>query len=258
MQYEIKQKDDFEFIDEGSGEVMLLLHGLFGGLSNFETVIHHFARNYRVLVPLLPVYTLPVRKTGLKGLVKFVHSFIQNQNFKNVILVGNSLGGHVGLIYALQYPDKTQAIVLTGSSGLFENTMGGSYPKRGDYDYIREKAEYTFYDPKVATKELVDEIYEIVNDRSKALRLIMMSRSAMKHTLRDELPKIEVPVCLIWGKNDKITPPHVAKEFNELLPNSELNYIDKCGHAPMMERPEEFNIYMEQFLQSLHKETAKQ
>jgi pimeloyl-ACP methyl ester carboxylesterase len=188
----------------------------------------------------------------VSGLAKFVTKFIDNQKLTNVHLLGNSLGGHVALVYVLKHPETVKTITLTGSSGLFENGMGETYPKRGDYEYMRKKTELTFYDPKVATKELVDEVYDIVNNRIKALKIISLARSAIKHNLGDELKDITKPTCLIWGKNDTITPPMVAEEFKKLLPNSELHWIDKCGHAPMMEVPAEFNTILEQFL-SRHK-----
>ncbi|HIF15303.1 MAG TPA: alpha/beta hydrolase, partial [Bacteroidetes bacterium] len=127
----------------------------------------------------------------------------------------------------------------------------GTYPKRGNYSFIKEKTEYTFHDPNTATKELVDEVYEIVNSRDKAIRVIALSRSAMRNNLSKELHKIKVPVCLIWGNEDNITPAFVAKDFHELLPNSELNYIKECGHAAMMEKPHEFNVILKGFLNKL-------
>ena len=126
--------------------------------------------------------------------------------------------------------------------------MGETYPKRGDYEYIRKKTELTFYDPKVASKDLVDEVFGIVNNRLKAIKIITLARSAIKHNLGDELKGIKVPACLIWGKNDTITPPMVAEEFHQLLPTSQLHWIDKCGHAPMMEVPDEFNVILSKFL----------
>jgi pimeloyl-ACP methyl ester carboxylesterase len=63
-----------------------------------------------------------------------------------------------------------------------------------------------------------------------------------------DLPKMVMPVSLIWGKDDTVTPPDVAEEFHKLLPNSTLYWIDKCGHAPMMEHPEEFNQLLEEWL----------
>jgi pimeloyl-ACP methyl ester carboxylesterase len=161
------------------------------------------------------------------------------------------LGGHVALIYTLTHPERVKAMVLAGSSGLYENSFGGSFPRRESYDFIKEKVEFTFYDPAVATKELVDDVFQTVNDRNRVIRILAMAKSAIRHNMAKELHKINVPVCLIWGRNDKITPPEVADEFHQLMPHSELHWIDKCGHAPMMERPEEFNGYLNRFLDQL-------
>lgn len=248
MEYEIKHSGKFNYLEEGKGEPLVLLHGLFGALSNFKDLVDHFKQSYRVIIPLLPLFDLTLLETSVSGLAKFVTKFIEHQKLENIHLLGNSLGGHVGLVYTLKHPEKVKTIILTGSSGLFENGMGETYPKRGDYDYIRKKTELTFYDPKVATKELVDEVYDIVNNRIKALKIISLARSAIKHNLGDELKDIRTPVCLIWGRNDTITPPMVAEEFKTLLRNSELHWIDKCGHAPMMEVPVEFNKILEEFL----------
>jgi 2-hydroxy-6-oxonona-2,4-dienedioate hydrolase len=249
MQYEIKHSGKFKYIEEGSGEPLLLLHGLFGALSNFVDLVDYFKQTHKVLIPLLPLYDLTLIETSVSGLSRFVQKFLDHQKLDKVHLLGNSLGGHVGLVYTLKHQDRVRTVTLTGSSGLFENGMGETYPKRGDYDYIKKKTELTFYDPNVATKELVDEVFSIVNNRLKALKIIALARSAIKHNLGDELQDIKAPVCLIWGKNDTITPPLVAEEFHKLLPNSELHWIDKCGHAPMMEVPGEFNAIFSAFLE---------
>ncbi|MBS1687416.1 MAG: alpha/beta fold hydrolase [Bacteroidetes bacterium] len=248
MEYEIKHSGKFNFVEEGEGEPLVLLHGLFGALSNFRDLIDHFRSTHKVIIPMLPLFDLNILDTTVSGLAKFVQKFIEARQYGKIHLLGNSLGGHVGLVYVLRHPEMVKTITLTGSSGLFENGMGETYPKRGDYDFIRKKTELTFYDPAVATKELVDEVFGIVNNRLKALKIITLAKSAIRHNLGDELKDIKTPACLIWGKNDTITPPMVADEFHKLLPNSELHWIDKCGHAPMMEVPGEFNTILEQFL----------
>ncbi len=248
MNYEIKHFGKFKYVEEGEGEPLILLHGLFGALSNFQDLIGHFSKTHRVIIPMLPLFDLSLLDTSVNGLAKHVQKFIDARGLNNVHLLGNSLGGHVGLVYTLREQHKVKTITLTGSSGLFENGMGETYPKRGDYEYIRKKTELTFYDANVATKELVDEVYDIVNNRLKVLKIIALAKSAIRHNLGDELQQITVPTCLIWGKNDTITPPMVAEEFKSLIPNSELHWIDKCGHAPMMEVPGEFNTILEGFL----------
>ena len=248
MNYEIKSQGKFKYVEEGQGETLILLHGLFGALSNFQDLIEHFKSTHRVVIPLLPLFDLSLLDTTVGGLAKHVAKFIEARGLNKVHLLGNSLGGHVGLVYTIKHQEKVKTITLTGSSGLFENGMGETYPKRGDREFIRKKTELTFYDPKVATKELVDEVFEIVNNRLKAIKIISLAKSAIRHNLGDELKDIRVPACLIWGRNDTITPPMVAEEFHALLPNSELHWIDKCGHAPMMEVPDEFNKILGDFL----------
>lgn len=251
MEYDIKQEKGFSYIEEGEGEVLLLLHGLMGALSNWSGVIEQFKGRYKVVIPMLPIYDLPLLTTGVKSLSKYVHKFVKFKKYEQVILLGNSLGGHVGLIYSLSHQNFVKALVLTGSSGLYENAFGGSFPKRENYEFIKEKVQYTFYEPETATKELVDEVYEIVNNRHKVIRILAMAKSAIRHNMSADLSKIKIPVSLIWGKNDRITPPEVAVEFNQLLPDSELNWIDLCGHAPMMERPTEFNEILSKFLEKI-------
>lgn len=248
MNYTLKQQDNFNYIDEGQGEVVLLLHGLFGALSNWEDTIDGFRNRYRVIIPMLPIYDMPPREAGLGALVQFLERFIESQQLSEFTLVGNSLGGHIAILYTLKHPAPVKRLVLTGSSGLFENGMGGSYPKRGSYDYIAERVAYTFYDPKVATKELIDEVFATMASISKCMSIVAVAKSAQRSNISKELYQINVPTLLVWGLNDTITPPTVGHEFNRLIANSELYFIDKCCHAPMMECPERFNELLEQFL----------
>jgi 2-hydroxy-6-oxonona-2,4-dienedioate hydrolase len=247
MDIAIKQEGKFKYIEEGEGEVLLLLHGLFGALSNWRDVTEHFSKKYKVVIPLMPIFEMNILSLSVEGLANFIHEFIEYKNFKSVNLLGNSLGGHVALVYLKKHPQNVKTLLLTGSSGLYENAMGGSYPKKGDKEFIRKKVEVTFYDPKTTTDELVDEVFETVNDRMKVLRILTMAKSAIRHNMRKDIPNIKIPVCLIWGKDDVITPPNVGEEFHELLPNSELHFLDKCGHVPMMEHPIEFNKIAEAF-----------
>lgn len=222
--------------------MIILLHGLMGGLSNFKDVIDFFSsKNYKVVIPELPIYTLPLKETSVTVFSDFLEDFVKFKKFNNPILLGNSLGGHIGLIFSNKNPNLVKSLVLTGSSGLYENSMGESYPKRENYEYIKRKTEEVFYNPKVATKEIVDEVFETVNNRDKLVRTLSIAKSAIRHNMSSDLPNIETPTLLIWGENDLVTPPEVAVEFNSLLPNSELIWIKKCGHAPMMEHPKEFN-----------------
>lgn len=247
---QVRQVNGFNYIEKGQGEVLVLLHGLFGALSNWEHVLLYFSSRYRVIIPLIPIYEIPLKEANMDGLVTFIKQFIIWMKLDKFTLIGNSLGGHIGLIYTLENPIHVSRLVLTASSGLYENSMGGSFIKRSNYDYIAERVRYTFYDPGIVTKEYIDDVFNSVQDRDKAIRLTAVAKSAQRDNLASRLPDIQVKTLLIWGLNDTITPPLVAHEFSTLLPNSCLRFIDKCCHAPMMEHPAKFNYLLNQFLVS--------
>ena len=253
MQFEIQEEGEYKWVEQGEGEVIFLLHGLFGALSNFADTIEHFSHRYRVIIPLLPLYRLDLDRTSVTGMVDHVEAFVKLKNLSHLHLIGNSLGGHIGLLYTLRCMPNVHTITLTASSGLFESSLGDNYPRKSDYEYIKRKTGETFYNPALATKELVDEIFEIVNTREKALRTVLIAKSAVRHNLRNELSKITVPCNLIWGANDTITPPFVGEEFKKLLPDAQLTLLDHCGHAPMMEQPIAFNQSMDAFLKGISK-----
>lgn len=249
MAHRLKKEKNYNYIEAGEGTPIIVLHGLMGGLSNFDSVINYFSKKgYQVIIPELPLYTMSLLKTNVKSFAKYLNDFIKFKGFDEVILLGNSLGGHIGLYHTKLYSESVKALIITGSSGLYESAMGGGYTKRSDYEVIKKKAQDVFYDPAVATKDIVDEVYETVNDRNKLIKTLAIAKSAIRHNMAKDLPNLKTPTCIIWGKNDGVTPPEVAEEFHTLLPDSELHWIDKCGHAAMMEHPDEFNQIMADWL----------
>ena len=243
-------ENGFNYKSVGDGQPLVILHGLMGGLSNFSGVMDYFpAHGYKVVIPELPIYDLPILKTNVKNISKFVGEFMDYKGLNKAMLMGNSLGGHIALYFTKKNLDRVSALILTGSSGLYEKSMGDSYPKRGDYEYILKKTQEVFYDPAVATKQVVDEVYASVNDRSKVIRTLSIAKSAIRHNMAKDLPNMNVPSCVVWGKNDNVTPPEVGVDFAKLLPDSELFWIDQCGHAAMMEHPDKFNEIVYGWLQ---------
>lgn len=248
---DIHKTEDFEYIETTPGkEPLVLLHGLFGSLSNFNTIIKDFRDRYNIVIPLLPIYSIPTNTDSLEFLLNHVSRFIEFKKFSEINILGNSLGGHLAQLFVLANSSKVKSMILTGSSGLFETSgLGGNtFLKRGDRDFVKMKTEGTFYDPLTATDEMVDEVYDAINDRHKAIRLILTAKSAMRHNLETKLQEIKTRSLLVWGKQDEITPPFVAEKFKELLSNSKLVFIDQCGHAPMMEQPDAFNEALGWFL----------
>jgi len=250
MKDDLIKEGKFRYTEKGEGTPIVILHGLMGGLSNFHGVTDFFPdKGYKILVPELPIYDMPMLQTNVKNFAKYVEEFIQFKGLKDVILLGNSLGGHIGLLHTKMYPKRIKALIITGSSGLYESAMGDGYPKRSDYEFIKKKAQDVFYDPAVATKEIVDEVFATVNDRVKLVKTLAIAKSAIRHNMAQDLPSMKTPTCIIWGENDAVTPPDVAELFHELLPDSDLHWIKECGHAPMMEHPLQFNAILDSWLQ---------
>lgn len=173
---EIKKENGFEYLEKGEGHPIIILHGLFGALSNFTDLINTFENRFRLIVPIMPLYSMPLLNTGVPSLANHIHDFVKYKGLNNFTMLGNSLGGHVALIYTLKHPDLVHSLILTGSSGLYENAFGGSFPRREDKNYLRQKIAVTFYDPKMVTDELVDEVAEIVKDREKLIRVLALAK----------------------------------------------------------------------------------
>jgi pimeloyl-ACP methyl ester carboxylesterase len=246
----IKQDGKFKWLEEGeSGRPIILLHGLMGGVENFGEMVGYISTKCKVFGLDLRLFEgRNILKVSVKALSEYLYEFMNHVGVESAVLIGNSMGGHIGLIFTKDYPKKVDGLILTGSSGLFEESMGSSFPRRGDKEYIREKTEEVFYNPKVATDELINRVFEIANNRASVLKLLGYAKSAIRHNMANDIPNITKPTCLIWGAEDKVTPPHVAKEFHKLLPNSELNWINFCGHAAMWEHPKRFSEIVLLFL----------
>ena len=247
----LKHEAEFSYLEAGEGKPIILLHGLMGSIENFGEMIDCISKEYKVYGLDLKLFKTSLLKSSVKNLAQYLHKFMIHIGVEKATLLGNSMGGHIGLVFAKLYPSMTEGLILTGSSGLYENSLGNSFPRRGDYEYIKAKTEEVFYDPKTATKELVDSVFKMANTPESLLRLVKYAKSAIRHNMAKDLPGLNMPSLIIWGKNDIVTPPEVAEEFNSLLPNSELYWIDECGHAPMWEKPEIFSEIVLNWLNKL-------
>ena len=248
----VHESGGFEYIDSGESQhcpPILFLHGLLGNPEGwFSAASALVSSSYRAIVPYLPIDEMPREQTNLRGIVQYLREFTEFLNLDRMILIGNSLGGHIAVRYTTLYPKPVTGLLLSGSSGIYETEVGKTTFRRHDREYIRTKAEKTFYDPAMVTENLVERIYNVATNRFRALRIVWIARNSMHDLIVDELSSIDVPTLLIWGTEDQITPPDVAYTFEKLLPNAELRFIEKCGHAPMMEYPDMFNELMVEFL----------
>jgi pimeloyl-ACP methyl ester carboxylesterase len=237
---DIHEDPEFRWLERGTGEPVVLLHGLMGQMHHWDAVLDAVGHGYRVIAPALPVFDADLREASLGALGRYVLRFLDALDIPRAVLGGNSLGGHVALRLALDHGERVSGLVLTGSSGLFERGFASGVPHRPDRAWVRRKMQEVFFDPDLVTDGWVDDVHRMVTTPASALRILRLARDARRDNLEGRLGEIRIPTLLIWGLEDRITPPDVAERFRTLIPDAHLWHLSQCGHAPMLERPEPF------------------
>jgi 2-hydroxy-6-oxonona-2,4-dienedioate hydrolase len=231
----------------GTGRPVVFLHGLVGLNEHWDPVLEHVRHRYRCTTLELPLLELKGQDCSIQGVVDLTMQFLSEHIREPVILVGNSFGGHVALLTALRHPTVVMGLVLTGSSGLFERTFVKGAPVRPSRAWLVEKIGELFYDRSLMSESDVDRAHEALSHKHCARAMVRLSRSARRSHLGDQIGNIDAPTLLVWGRDDVVTPPSAAQGFLDLMPNAELFWIDRCGHAPMIEAPSEFGRAMIDF-----------
>lgn len=248
--------NELRFYEVGSGETpVVLLHGLFGSPTNWLSIMHDLAEHYRFYALQMPIdFGHNRRHTSfhsLSQLTEHVIQFFDEMNLEHAVVCGNSLGGQVALDFYVEQPERVDRLILSGSAGLFERSLAGGRPPRLCRDYIRKQACEIFYDPRIVSDELVDDIYQMLSDRHYRRFLLKVAKATRDRYMLDELANVDIPTMIIWGRDDSITPPFVAEQFCDHIPTAELIFIDHCGHAPPIEQPDEFARLLDTFLDDM-------
>ena len=241
------------YIDAGQGETtIVLLHGLFGSPENWRVMIDQLGDRYRFIALQLPIDHIPGRNKSdfecIGQLTEYVKAVFDEVGLEKAVLCGNSLGGQVALDFYLEYPEQVSHLILTGSAGLFERSLSGGRRPKVCRAMIREQIAEILYDEAAIKDELIDEVYTMLSDRGYSRFLLRIAKATRNLNMSDQLARIAIPTLIIWGANDRITPPFVADQFHKGIDTSQLVFIDHCGHAPPLEQPEEFTRIMDEFL----------
>lgn len=238
------------YINTGQGHVVILLHGIFGNIHIWKPVVDALKNDFQVIVPRLPLTELPLEDANVKHIAHVLHRFIEFHELKNVTLVGHAVGGQLALMYTHLYPANVRRLVLVSSAGLMERSPALRSEIPGDFQSLQEEVEDAFFLKEYVSEKIVEEIYEVTRDESKQAVIGEIACSSKKYRVSTILNKIDHPVLLVWGLYDPISPPESALHFHDLLSNSEVKFIDRCGHVPMLEKAEEFNRHVLDFLKS--------
>lgn len=229
----------------------MFLHGLLGVNEHWYPVARSLAPRARCLMLGMPLLELKGGACSVDGVTRLTIAVLEAVVGGPAVLLGNSLGGHVAQRIAMERPELCKALILAGSSGLFERTLERGVEHRPSHDWVTRKIKGLFCDEDRVPPDLIDRAYEELSQRHAARAVVRLGRSAKSDHMGDRIHTIKQPTLLLWGLQDSVTPPEVAQEFHELIPNSKLAWIDRCGHAPMLERPDEFAQAVHAFLDQL-------
>jgi len=248
----LKTKLNHIYYEIGKGNPIIFCPGLFGGIYNILEVFEHFSDNYRMLMPFFPMYDMPVYKTNIKSLAFYLGQFINDLQLNDVVIIGSSMGGGISLIHTFWNPSKVKALILCGSSGISNIPLSTVFFKRKNFENIKIQTQNIFFNKKIPPDEMIEEVYNLILSYENVIRAIRLTKSVKKYKMNEDLKQIKTPILLIWGGNDPITPPVIGAEFHQLLSNSELHYIDNCGHVPTQEKPTEVIELINKFFRNIY------
>jgi 2-hydroxy-6-oxonona-2,4-dienedioate hydrolase len=254
--------DRLRYLDAGSGSrCVIFLHGLFGGPDNWRSILEGSANGYRFIALQLPIDHDGTRSHrtfhSIRQLTEHVNQLFQHLELDHAVLCGNSLGGHVAIDFCLQYPERVDGLVLTGSAGLYERSLTSGKGLRLSRQLVREQACGIFYNTECVTDEMVDDIYSMLTDRAYRRFLLRVAKATRNHYTVESLADLQAPTMVIWGRNDTITPPFVGEQFRNGIQHADLTFIDECGHAPPMEQPAEFARLLYAFLADIYSDPGR-
>lgn len=233
---------------------ILLLHGLGGSLERWSKIIPFFSNHYRLIIPDIVGFGYsdkPHVEYSVDFFIKFIENFLQALKIDNLYVIGSSFGGLLALEFAIKFPNKVNKLVLLSPAGMMNRVTStlNLYISAALYPtfYNVATAYYEMvYDPRSVTEASIrDFINRMSLNNSKYAFMSTLISLKNNPDLKDRL-KINIPTLLIWGKEDQLMPLKYAKDFK--IPNSELVIFNNCGHYPHVEKVEEFNKTVFQFL----------
>lgn len=235
----------------GAGRPIVILNGLLGQNEHWFPLLPALAQRHEVFLIQPPLLEMRGSGCTVDGVTRLIAGVIETLIDRPALMVGNSLGGHVALKLALERHPLVRALALVGSSGLFERGFEKGVEHSPSKNWLDKKIGDLFFDRGCMPPGLVEAAHAELSRRSAARALVKLGRSAKNDHLGEQIAGLPVPTLLAWGRNDVVTPPEVAEEFHSLLPNSRLVWLESCGHAPQIERPNELAAAITGYLEVL-------
>ncbi len=252
------------------GPPVILVHGLGGSVENWVYNIEPLAQRHRV-------YALDLKGFGrtdktpllreMEELMQFVIDFMEVQEIPKASLVGNSLGGGIVLSIAIRSPEKVDKLVLVDNAGMGRDVIIdfklvsipvlGELLSRVSRKSVADLWRKIVFDPSLVTDELIEETFKLATlpGAHKALLTTLRAgigirgqRAHLTRQILDGLSGIKASTLIFWGQQDRIIPVSHAHIATAKIPGARLQIYDRCGHMPQLERPDEFNELVLEFL----------
>jgi pimeloyl-ACP methyl ester carboxylesterase len=227
----------------GSGQPLLYLHGA-SGAPVILPFMDRLAERFDVLVPEHPGYGQSEEPGWLENIhdvAYFYLDFLEQLELENVVVVGSSMGGWIAMELAVRDTSRLASLVLVAPAGI---SAPGVQPADIFLMSAEELVRNLFFDQGLAEARLAEPV------TPEALDIALKNkhttaRLAWEPRLHDPfLPKwlhrIDVPVKIIWGREDRILPVQFLEHFSKLMPNAKTHVIEGAGHLPQAEKPEQF------------------
>ena len=257
------QMDNYNlaYLEGGQGETIVFIHG-FGAEKDYWTPMSKYLKEYHVVIPDLPgsgeSEKLDNMSFDIEAQADRIDLFVRKLNLGKIFIAGNSMGGHIAGIYAVKYPDNISGLILINNAGinspeksdLMKNLEQGKNPlilnSVEDFDNLLYFGYYKKpYIPSPIKTYLAEEGLKNKPNNEKVWK-DMMGKPMM---LEDHLVELSMPVLIIWGANDRIIDVSCVGVMENKLKKSKTHIIENCGHAPMLERPEETAGYIKDFIE---------
>lgn len=252
----------------GSGPALLFLHGWSSNWQIFLLNIAAFMETHRVLSLDLPGFgasEMPAGEISIQGYAKLVDGVCDALGAERVSVVGNSMGGFIGAELALSFGTRVDRLVLVSAAGLSTEELArrpllaaarlvaAGMPAASRFDSAvvrrprlrRAAMQFVVRYPEKLSVPLAKELVQSAGKPGFVDGLAAI----MDYSYRDRLPEIEIPVLIVWGRNDILVPVGDALRYADLIgPNARVEIFEDTGHAPMLERPTRFNELLRGFL----------
>ena len=263
------------FIDKGAGkQTIVLVHGLASNAGFWRYNISELAKHYRVIAVDLPGYGKSQKNYYLYNMTFFadqIKRLVDELKIDKFIYVGHSMGGQVGINFAIRFPERLEKLILASPAGFEEFEQGeGDWlrsvmtvagVKKTSEEGIRRNLSMNFFTWTDKWEWMVEERVRMAKAKEFddfSYTVVRSVNGMLDEPTWDKLDKITVPTLVIYGRYDGLIPnPYlnpgttddVFKSGAKVIPNCTLHQIDNCGHMLQIEHLEEFNTTVLDYLQ---------